>query len=74
MAGESVTSLPVCEPPVFSTSCTEVRSESCVTREETKTEPSGLNLDDPTVKHEDISFSVGDMTCQQEANGKMKEI
>lgn len=41
---------------------------------EPRTEPSGLAPDDPDVKHRDISISVGDATCQQKADGKMKGI
>lgn len=42
--------------------------------EEPRTEPSGLAPDDPAIKDRDISISVGDATCQQKVNGKMKEI
>lgn len=41
---------------------------------EPRTEPSGLASDDPAVKRRDISISVGDASCQQKADGKMKGI
>lgn len=42
--------------------------------DEPRTESSGLAPNDPAVKHWDISISVGDATCQQNADGKMKGI
>lgn len=37
-----------------------------------RTEPSGFTPCDPVVKYGDISISVGDATCQQKADWKMK--
>lgn len=42
--------------------------------DEPRTESSGLAPNDPAVKHWDISISVGDATCQQNADGEMKGI
>lgn len=42
--------------------------------EEARTEPPDPAPDDPAVKHRDASISVGDATCQQKADEKMKEI
>ena len=75
-----MSSLPVCVPRAFlSFLCLFFflrRNESCVTVKsvEVRTEPSGLASDDPAVKRRDISISVGDATCQQKADGKMKGI
>ncbi len=70
-------SLPVPEPAALlflQLTAVQGGSPAWLYSRELNTEPFGLAPNDPAVKHRDISISVGDETCQQKADGKMKGI
>lgn len=70
-------SLPVCKPGALlflRAAAMQGVSPAWLYSKEPRTEASGLAPDDPAVTHGDVSISVGDTTCQQKADGKMKGI